>query len=72
MQQLNQQLGLQYLTVIFEIQKAFKKFSDLEKMAFDYNVNVAFTGSYKLALEVGVDQNKILKSISDIDTYFMV
>lgn len=72
MAQLNQQLDIQLLKVVLEIQKALEKFNDLEKFAFDENVNIAFAGSIDLAKQVGVDSNKILKTNEDIDNFFLI
>lgn len=72
MAQLNQQLELQLLKVVLEIQKALGKFQNLEKLAFDENINIAFTGSANLAKEVGVDSDKILKKKEDIDNFFLI
>lgn len=71
MEQLNQQLGVQYLNVVIEIQKMLEKFKNLEEMAFDENVNTAFNGSIDLATEVGVAASIILKTKDDIDNFFM-
>jgi hypothetical protein len=71
MAQLNQQLDIQYLQVVLEIQRALQRFDDLEKLAFDENSNVAFNGSIKLGLEVGVDESKLLKNMTQIDNYFL-
>ena len=68
---LNQQLDIQYLKVVLEIQKALKRFTDLEKMAFDSDINEAFSSSVQLALELNVDEGLILKSKSDVDLYFL-
>lgn len=72
MAQLNQQLDIQYLQVVLEIQKALQRFTDLEKLAFSEDVNIAFKGSVDLAVEVGVAGNRILKSKEQIDNYFLV
>ena len=55
---------------MLEIQKLLKKFTDLEKLAFDSDVNIAFNGSIKLALEVGVPKEDILKNMEEINSYF--
>lgn len=68
---LNKKLDIQYLKVVTEIKKAVQKFTDLEKMAFDKDINIAFAGSVELAVEVGVQKNKILKNMNDINAYFM-
>ena len=72
MAQLNQQLDIQFLQVIFEIQRALEKFKDLEKLAFDEDVNIAFKGSVDLAFEVGVSMDKVLKTKEDIDNFFLI
>lgn len=71
MAQLNQQLDIQYRQVMLEIQKAFERFKDLEKLAFDEDVNIAFRGSVDLAIEVGVPDSKILKTKESIDNFFL-
>ena len=72
MQKLNQQLDLQYTRVLVEIQKAFQRFKDLEQLAFDENVNIAFQGSISLASEVGVADEQILRTKQDIDNFFII
>lgn len=72
MQKLNQQLDLQYTRVLVEIQKAFQRFKDLEQLAFDENVNIAFQGSISLASEVGVADEQILRTKQDIDKFFII
>lgn len=71
MKQLNQQLDIQLLQVVLEIQKALEKFKDLEKLAFDEDVNIAFKGAVKLAVEAGVPSNEILIDENDIDNFFL-
>lgn len=70
MEILDKELEIKYLKVLLEIQKLFKKFTDLEKLAFDSDVNIAFNGSIKLALEVGVQKEDILKNMEEINSYF--
>lgn len=70
--QLNQQLDVQYLKVVMEVQKALERFKDLEKLAFDENVNIAFNGSINLAIEAGVADFRILKKKEDIDDFFLI
>lgn len=72
MAQLNQQLDIQLLKVVLEIQKALERFKDLEKLAFDEDVNIAFEGAVELAVEVGVSSDKILKTKDDIDNFFLI
>ncbi len=71
MAQLNQQLDIQFLQVVHEVQRALERFEDLEKLAFDEDVNIAFNGSVDLAIEVGVPGNKVLKTKKDIDNFFL-
>lgn len=71
MHQWNQKLDAQFMQVFLEIQRALEKFKNLEALAFDENVNIAFTGSVNLALEVGVMEHKILKTKKDIDEFFL-
>lgn len=72
MAQLNQKLDFQLFQVMKEIQKALERFKSLEELAFNEDVNIAFNGSVKLALEVGVDNAEILKTKEDIDRYFLL
>ena len=71
MTKLEQQLAIQYLQVLLEIKKALWRFNELEKLAFDLDVNQAFIASASLAAEVGVADTKILKSKENIDCFFM-
>ena len=72
MNELNQQLNRKYLSVVIEIRKSLEKFTDLEKLAFDLDVNKAFNSSVLLAREIGVNESKILKTEADIDGYFLL
>lgn len=69
---LNQKLDIQYFQVVMEIQKELEKFKDLEALAFNEDVNVAFQGSIDLARASAVEESKILKTISDIDNFFLM
>ena len=72
MNQLNKKLDLQLLEVILEIRKELDKYDDLEKLAFNEDVNIAFKGSINLAKEIGVSSKEILKTKNDIDDYFLL
>ena len=72
MKNLNQKLDIQYFKVVMEIQKELEKFKDLEALAFNEDVNVAFQGSIDLARASAVEESKILKTISDIDNFFLM
>lgn len=69
--QLRKQIEKNYESVVAEVQKSFERFTSLEVLAFDKDVNVAFAGSIALAQEAGVDLSEILCSKKDIDNYFM-
>ena len=71
MEILNQQLQLQYMQVILEIRQAFKKFKSLEELAFDTNVNKAFLASVELGRYVGVFEDALLKTVQEVDDYFL-
>ena len=68
---ITEQLEEKLLEVMAEIQKSLDRFEDLEKLAFDVEINKAFEGSILLAEEVGVPFNDILKTKEDIDIYFL-
>lgn len=72
MNQLNQQLDSQFLQVVLEVQKRIERFKDLEKLAFDEDINIAFNASVNLAIEVGVSSDKILQTKEDIDNFFLI
>ncbi len=72
MAELNQQLDIQLLQVILKIQKALQRFKDLEALAFDEDVNIAFAGSADLAAELGVEESKILRNKAQIDNFFLI
>lgn len=69
--QLRKQIEKNYESVVAEVQKSFERFTSLEVLAFDKDVNVAFAGSIALAQEAGVDLSEILCTKKDIDNYFM-
>lgn len=68
---LNQQLDEQFRQLLMEIEHVMKRFVSLEAMAFDEDINKAFSGSVLLAREVGVEEKKILKTKAEIDQFFM-
>ena len=68
---LEKELSDKYLGYIIEIQASLKRFTDLERMAFDIDINIAFTGSVKLSTYVGVNPKRILKNKQEIDNYFI-
>lgn len=68
---LEQQLQLQYLQVIQQIHQAFQKFKSLEELAFDANVNKTFFASVELGRSVGVSEHALLKTVQEVDDYFL-
>ena len=71
MEQLERDLDIKYQQVVAEVRRALQKFKDLEDLAFNENVNIAFSGSVDLALEAGVDKNRILRTEEQINDYFL-
>ncbi|EHL16181.1 hypothetical protein HMPREF9629_01437 [Peptoanaerobacter stomatis] len=69
--ELNQQLDIKFQKFLTELNKALKKFKNLKELAFDKDVNIAFTGSIKLAVELGVSADSILISTKNIDDFFI-
>lgn len=67
---LQDKLDAQYKQYVEMLEAEFKKFTSLIDMAFDPNVNKAFSGSIELARYAGVPESKILKSKADIDAFF--
>lgn len=57
--------------MILEIRQAFKKFKSLEELAFDTNVNKAFLASVELGRYVGVSEDALLKTVQEVDDYFL-
>ena len=54
-----------------QLQESYARFQSFEELAFSEDVNIAFDGSIKLAMEAGVPANQILTSIEQIDDYFL-
>ena len=67
---LNAQLNEQYKALIELLKREFAKFRSVVALAFDFDVNIAFTGSVELAQYVGCDNSKILKNKAEVDSYF--
>ena len=60
-----------YQQLIAQLQKELAKYTSMLELAFDRDVNIAFNGSIALADYVGVIQDRVLHSKSDIDNYFL-
>lgn len=69
--ELNRQLDIQLLQVVLQVQNELKKFKELEELAFDKDVNIAFDGSINLAFEIGIPEDKVLKTKHEIDNFFL-
>ena len=70
-QEQNEQLDSQSKALIKLLEQEFAKFTSITELAFDLNVNIAFTGSVTLAQYVGIPDKKILKNKANIDAYFL-
>lgn len=67
---LNKMLEQRYQQLIAQLKKEFAKYTSMLELAFDRDVNIAFDNSIALADYIGVAQNKVLRSKTDIDQYF--
>lgn len=70
MKQLNVMLDERLQALIQKVEAEFKRFSSLVDLAFDEDINLAFTNSVALARHVGVEEDSILKTKDDIDRFF--
>ena len=64
-------LDERYALCVKQLQESYACFQNFEELAFSEEVNIAFDGSIKLAMEAGVPANQILTSIEQIDDYFL-
>lgn len=65
-------LDAKYQLVVEQILSEYKKLGDLTVAAFDFDLNVSLlTRSVDLARAYGVDEDKILKDVDDVDDYFL-
>lgn len=64
-------LDERYALCVKQLQESYALFQSFEELAFSEDVNIAFDGSIKLAMEAGVPVNQILTSIEQIDEYFL-
>ena len=70
-QRLNEMLSAEYKEYIVVLEEEYAKFSSLTELAFDENVNVAFSGSVALTQYVGCCDEDILSNESDVDAFFL-
>ena len=68
---LDKQLEEEYRAYIDELNTALHRYYGILERAFAPDYEVAFEGSIALAVEVGVPRRQILRSMSDIDNYFL-
>ncbi len=68
---LNKMLEERYQKLIAKLKKELAKYTSMLELAFDRDVNIAFDGSIALADYAGVAQDRVLRSKSDIDNYFL-
>ncbi len=54
-----------------QLKKEFAKYTSMLELAFDKDVNIAFAASITLADYVGVAHERVLRSKTNIDNYFL-
>lgn len=66
-------LELKYKEIYKELKEEYKKIGDLQYTTFDLNNNIRlrFMASIELASFSGVQKSSVLKSVNEIDDYFM-
>ena len=65
-------LDAKYQQVVEQILSEYRKLGDLTVAAFDFDLNVSLlTRSIELARAYGIEEDKILKDIGDVDDYFL-
>ena len=69
--QLDEQLEEQFEQFKSELQEETDRFNTVIANAFDTDIRSAFEGSVQLAREAGVKEEEILKSVSDVDDFFL-
>lgn len=64
----------EYQKIVAAIIEEYHRLGTITKMAFDFECNAVFRfdQSKKLAIASGVEEHKILKTINDIDNYFLM
>lgn len=68
---LAEKLDEQYRLLLRKLEDNFKKFSSMMELAFDVDINTAFESSVQFARLNDVAEDKILKSKSEIDAFFL-
>ena len=68
---LDQMLEERYQQLVALLKKKMAKYQSMLDLAFDLDVNIAFDGSIALADAVGVRKDNVLRTKTDIDSYFL-
>lgn len=68
---LNEVLEEQYKSLLRMLEESFKKFKSMMELAFNPDINKAFEASIEFARFNGVAEERILKSKTEIDAYFL-
>lgn len=71
MEEFSEKLNLKYSNVVTDLKKRMERFSSIEELAFDKDINQSFFASGLLAVEVGVPVDEILTSIKNVDSFFL-
>lgn len=66
-------LDVKFQKQLDELMSMYHELGELQEYAFDYNLNLSlrFISSIDMAKKVGVPETRILKSIDEIDDYFL-
>jgi len=70
-QKQNEFLSSEYIEYVVMLDKEFAKFSSLAELAFDEDVNIAYSGSIALAEYVGCSEEQMLRTEADINAFFL-
>lgn len=70
-QELDKELAQQYQVYVESLNASLSAYYNLLDTAFNPNLEKAFAGSVELARSLGVDEQEILKSQAEIDSYFL-
>lgn len=71
MLELIKKLDEQYYALLQLLEENLKKYKSMMELAFDLDINNAFESSIKFARYNEVPEEKILKTKSDIDAFFL-
>lgn len=68
---LNEKLSNEHKLLLSQLEKDQLKLDEIIAKAFEEDINVVMEASIELAEYVGVDESKILRTLEDIDDYFL-